>query len=106
MNWRDTVRLGTIRLAICSLAMQASFATRAVGDDIPTAWRHDAELADVCFIDAEHGWAVGDRGVVWRTDDGGKIWHLMKSGVTCRLDSVSFADAEHGWIAGGDAMPY
>ncbi len=75
-------------------------------DEIPSAWLHDAELTAVEFVDAEHGWVVGDRGVVWRTDDGGKVWHLVKTPVSCRLETVSFADAERGWIAGGDAMPY
>src|SRR5688500_11998984 len=29
--------------------------------------RTDASLADVCFVDANTGWAVGDRGVIWHT---------------------------------------
>ena len=32
----------------------------------------DAELTDVKFVSATHGWAVGDRGVVWHTADGGR----------------------------------
>ncbi|RIK74571.1 MAG: hypothetical protein DCC68_22810 [Planctomycetota bacterium] len=74
--------------------------------DVPAAWLHDAELRDVQFVDAEHGWAVGALGVVWRTEDGGKVWHLARTPVACRLETVSFADAQRGWIAGGDAMPY
>ena len=34
----------------------------------------DARLNDVCFVDVRKGWAVGDRGAVWHTDDGGKTW--------------------------------
>ncbi|MHB9046868.1 MAG: YCF48-related protein [Pirellulales bacterium] len=67
---------------------------------------HDAQLADVCFVDAQKGWAVGDRGVIWYTSDGGTQWQLQSSGVDCRLDAVWFIDAENGWAAGGSAHPY
>jgi len=66
----------------------------------------DADLADVFFVDPLRGWAVGDRGVIWHTDDGGRRWQLQSSGVGCRLASIWFADAQHGWIVGGRAHPY
>jgi photosystem II stability/assembly factor-like uncharacterized protein len=94
------------RVVACFIAFAAMLEIVHAASDVPAAWLHDAELTDVAFVDAEHGWAVGDRGVVWRTDDGGKVWHLANSTVACRLESVSFADAERGWIAGGDALPY
>ena len=65
----------------------------------------DAELTDVTFIDALRGWAVGDRGVIWQTADGGENWHLQASGVSCRLESVQFLDDQIGWVAGGAALP-
>ena len=34
--------------------------------------QNDASLADVCFVDRSTGWAVGDRGVIWHTADGGQ----------------------------------
>ena len=66
----------------------------------------DAQLADVCFVDPGHGWAVGDRGTIWHTDDGGGNWRLQRSGVTCRLESVCFIDRQTGWAAGGFSHPY
>jgi photosystem II stability/assembly factor-like uncharacterized protein len=68
--------------------------------------RSDALLADVCFVDPQRGWAVGDRGTIFHTDDGGRHWHLQRSGVTCRLESVCFIDPQHGWAAGGFSHPY
>src|SRR5690554_5998048 len=41
------------------------------------AMRADARLAEVCFVDARHGWAVGDRGAIWHTKDGGETWALQ-----------------------------
>lgn len=66
----------------------------------------DARLADVCFVDLHHGWAVGDRGAIWHTDDGGGNWRLQRSGVTCPLKSVFFLNPQIGWAAGGFAHPY
>jgi photosystem II stability/assembly factor-like uncharacterized protein len=66
----------------------------------------DAQLTDVCFVDPQHGWAVGDRGTILHTDDGGRHWHLQRSGVACRLESVCFLDSQHGWAAGGYSHPY
>jgi photosystem II stability/assembly factor-like uncharacterized protein len=68
--------------------------------------QEDAELTDVSFVDAQHGWAVGDRGIIWATADGGKHWRSQPSGVNCRLSSVQFLDAENGWAAGGIFHPY
>lgn len=77
--------------------------------EAPTYFRsmqEDAELTDVMFVDAQRGWAVGDRGVIWHTNDGGKRWRLQPSGVTSRLESVHFIDSENGWAAGGQTLPY
>jgi photosystem II stability/assembly factor-like uncharacterized protein len=68
--------------------------------------RNDARLADVAFVDPQHGWAVGDRGTIWHTDDGGRHWGLQDSGVTCPLNSVFFLTPQIGWTAGGFAHPY
>ena len=66
----------------------------------------DAELTDVYFVDPDRGWTVGDRGVIWRTEDGGRIWKRQASQTTCRLESVCFLDAFRGWAVGGWIHPY
>ena len=79
--------------------------TTVAPDVLMAAWPaemlEDAELADVCFVDHLRGWAVGDRGVIWQTSDGGRHWRLQPSPVTCRLESVFFLDADTGWAVGG-----
>jgi photosystem II stability/assembly factor-like uncharacterized protein len=70
------------------------------------AMREDAELADVFFLDGLRGWAVGDRGVVWHTEDGGRNWQEQATPVGCRLESVWFNDAANGWAVGGEIRPY
>ena len=68
--------------------------------------RSDAPLLDVCFVDPAHGWAVGGRGAIWHTDDGGNNWRQQDSAVACPLESVFFIDQKTGWAAGGLAHPY
>lgn len=92
-------------IAIMLLAAQLA----AAADNIPSWLREmqeDAELTDVDFPDATHGWAVGDRGAIYATNDGGKHWRLQSARVECRLGSVQFLDADNGWAAGGEFFPY
>ena len=65
----------------------------------------DAGLNDIAFVDARTGWAVGDRGVIWHTDDGGRTWRLQSSGTAARLTCVQFLDAQRGWAAGFEVWP-
>ncbi|MEJ5059353.1 MULTISPECIES: WD40/YVTN/BNR-like repeat-containing protein [unclassified Pseudomonas] len=44
--------------------------------------------------------AVGERGLVVLSDDGGRQWRQARVPVSVTLTSVSFADARQGWIAG------
>ena len=77
----------------------------------PLNWKQDAELTDLHCLDAERCWIVGDRGLVMRTEDGGKKWKFINlvgdrrdpdsPRIQCRLESVFFVSPTHGWIAGG-----
>ncbi len=59
-------------------------------------------LTAVFFIDEKTGWAVGQWGVVLRTDDGGENWTLQRSdqSVDQPLFSVYFKDKDRGWAVG------
>lgn len=94
-------------IALGVFGAYAAFASVVLADDrVPDAFREDAQIHDIFFADVEHGWAVGDRGTIWHTSDGGEHWRLQKSGVDCRLTSVHFQDARVGWAAGGSTQPY
>ncbi len=88
------------------LMMGAATWSPAAPPRLPDVFWDDAELTDVYFVDPDHGWAVGDRGVILATDDGGRNWRLQRSPVPCRLESVWFSDERHGWIVGGWTHPY
>ncbi|MGA2060196.1 MAG: YCF48-related protein [Thermoguttaceae bacterium] len=72
----------------------------------PESFLSDARLADVCFVDDQFGWAVGDHSAIWHTQDGGRQWRLQPCGVNCSLQSVCFLTRKIGYAAGGSAQPY
>lgn len=73
---------------------------------VPSSMLTDAQLNDVFFIDPDRGWAVGDRGAIWHTEDGGRHWRSQDAPVACRLSSIWFIDDRQGWIVGGWTHPY
>ena len=63
-----------------------------------------ADLTGVSFSDAAHGWAVGERGAILATVDGGASWAPQQSGYDGDLRAVSFADSTHGHAVGGSTI--
>ncbi len=68
-------------------------------------WFEDTRLNDVFFIDRNFGFAVGERGLILMTEDGGENWIRKLTQVNCAFHSIHFADAKHGWIVGGYHLP-
>lgn len=62
-------------------------------------------LMDVFFTDDLHGWAVGEKGTIVYTSDGGESLEIQISGTTLTLRSVFFTDPQTGWVVGGDTHP-
>ena len=46
------------------------------------------------------GWAVGDRGLILHTSDGGTNWSIQESGTNQILRDVDFSSSRHGWAVG------
>jgi photosystem II stability/assembly factor-like uncharacterized protein len=64
----------------------------------------DATLHDVALVGRRTGWAVGDRGMVWKSGDAGRSWEPVSIAEELReyaLHSVCFLTDRIGWIAGG-----
>ena len=68
------------------------------------AMRNDAALNDICFTSQKLGWAVGDRGVIWHTADGGSTWHEQQSNTVCNLSGIYMLDDHRGWAVGGECQ--
>ncbi|WP_417849309.1 YCF48-related protein [Thalassoglobus sp.] len=64
----------------------------------------DATLHDVTFVGNETGWAVGEKGAIWKTTNGGRSWtfiHAHPQLQSYTLESVHFLTNRVGWISGG-----
>jgi photosystem II stability/assembly factor-like uncharacterized protein len=48
--------------------------------------------------------AVGERGHVLLSDDGGRAWRQVQVPTRATLTAVAFADPDHGWAAGHDQV--
>lgn len=59
----------------------------------------DASLNDVCGV-GDFCWAVGERGVVVRSSDGGQTWSTQVLNADCSLKCVCFLTNQIGFVAG------
>ncbi|MGL4595705.1 MAG: YCF48-related protein [Thermoguttaceae bacterium] len=66
----------------------------------------DACLNDICFVNPLVGWSVGERGVIWHTQDGGANWTLQETPISCSLKSVAFLSESFGIAVGGYSIPF
>jgi photosystem II stability/assembly factor-like uncharacterized protein len=95
-------------LAAAALALPASSMAQAFRDvlDTPAAISAAAPKGLVNGL-ARAGTrvvAVGQRGHVLYSDDGGRTWTQAQVPVSSDLVAVSFASATHGWAVGHDGM--
>ncbi len=58
-------------------------------ESLPTAWKSDAELTDVFFLNSQLGWAVGAQGVILRTTNGGVQWTEISQAPDLIVDDIS-----------------
>lgn len=59
----------------------------------------DAQLNDVSAV-GNNAWAVGSRGQICRSSDGGSTWTTTALPFDCQLSSVRFLTDRLGWVAG------
>ena len=57
-------------------------------------------LTDVAFVDINHAWVSGDKGLILFSTDGGLTWGRRNTGVEARLLSVSFFGVDDGVAVG------
>jgi photosystem II stability/assembly factor-like uncharacterized protein len=69
----------------------------------PGVWKRQpvasmAWLHAIFFVDVNHGWAVGSRGTILMTTDGGKSWQLNPQPTPDVLRDIYFIDDQNGWL--------
>ena len=85
--------------AVCLILVIFAPAVQAQGG----AWARQpsgslAWLRGVFFLDQNRGWAVGSKGALLATEDGGKTWKARPRPTEDALRDIYFADANNGWI--------
>ncbi len=101
LNWQSSIWL--LIVATQTLQLHAD----ALHLQWPATMVESAGLNAVHCIDPQHAWAVGERGAILFTKDGGTTWEVQVQPATGHsLCDVSFADEQNGVIVGGHAEPY
>lgn len=105
---RSALRWSGWTLGLCAIVFAGPLSQASGrGDDRRALLERigDSELTAVTFVDAERGWAVGDRGAIWRTSDAGRTWRPQLAPIDAHWKDVTFVDGRHGWIVGGRVEP-
>ncbi|MGH7560742.1 MAG: WD40/YVTN/BNR-like repeat-containing protein [Gemmatimonadales bacterium] len=67
----------------------------------PVSFSEDIDLREVFFVTADKGWAVGGKGTIIHTKDGGATWTAQLGGDPAaaegRVTLLRFIDETHGW---------
>ncbi len=100
MTGQHLLRVLKWALIVCVLPC----ATRSA--DVRDTWRDDANLHAVRFTDKKVGWAVGDHGVAFRSNDGGRSWEPRFLPADLSFRAVDFLSEDVGWAAGATTTPY
>ena len=57
-----------------------------------------AWLRSVFFLDQNRGWAVGSKGTLLRTNDGGQNWQSRGASTNDIVRDIFFVDEKNGWL--------
>src|ERR1043166_1948699 len=88
--------------ATCRFCLALTFlclpARAQTGAWIPQRAGSLAWLHAVFFLDENRGWAVGSRGTLLATMDGGKYWQTKSQPTPDILRDIYFTDNQNGWL--------
>ncbi|MFK7809863.1 MAG: WD40/YVTN/BNR-like repeat-containing protein [Saprospiraceae bacterium] len=59
-----------------------------------TSGRND----DICFLSPSLGWAINNKGRLYKTEDGGNSWKLQLKKDDSFFRCITFADSLNGWL--------
>lgn len=65
----------------------------------------DGALRDCFAATVDRAWAVGDRGLILATENGGRSWAVQGNRSQSILYAVEFIDESRGWAVGGEIEP-
>lgn len=84
------VLLLVLLFASSAFAQSGTWARQPAGT---MAWLHS-----VFFLDQNRGWAVGSKGTLLQTNDGGKTWKARGASTEDVVRDIFFIDERNGWL--------
>ena len=84
--------------AFCLLLSAFCFSVHAAGVWTKQRTGSFAWLHAIYFLDENRGWAVGGKGTILATGDGGNLWRALPRPTEDSLQDVYFADDQTGWL--------
>src|SRR5262245_12173678 len=91
---------GTLRLFLLSLLV-GTFSFVTFGQTGTWSKQRTGSLAwlhAVYFLDRNRGWAIGSKGTVLITNDGGNTWQPKSASTSDVLRDILFVDDQNGWL--------
>lgn len=73
--------------------------------DVGKSWKANSvptenfTLTAITFADRQHGWSVGNYGLLLRTTNGGESWEKLKRPTDFDLNAVHFTNPQVGYVA-------
>lgn len=65
---------------------------------ILTLAKNDPDINSIAFADELNGWAVGHKGAILHTRDGGKSWQKQQASVRRDLQRIAVINKDVVWI--------
>lgn len=91
---------GRVGCWVCTTAIGIALAIPAWASDPVPSVAVRQNLFSTCFVDERTGWAVGDLGRIFRTDDGTATWKIQQAGTKRPFVSIACHGQQHAWIVG------
>ena len=76
------------------------------GITTPSDYTNLGVLRSVCVITEDIVWAIGDNGILLKTDNGGTTWKAQVSPTSVSLYDVKFVNSSVGYLAGARGSLY
>ena len=94
--------IGVVVYVACLLFSSGAVFAQTEEEVCAPKFRHN--MFSICLVDALEGWACGNNGLIYHTEDGGMSWKIQPSGTMEALFSVSFINAKIGWVCGNKGI--
>src|SRR3982750_518717 len=101
MSMRITAHSKVTRLT--QLVLTCALLLTAVSSAYATSWNRQTSgtlgwLHSVFFVNQKTGWAVGSKGAMLKTTDGGASWTMQERATEDSLTDIYFSNDRDGWL--------